>query len=290
MGKLLWFLNDKEIAACDELALKQFFHYLNHGHKDKGGRWGNPKEREPTKPGTAKTYYSIFRAFFNFMISEGEIDESPLSRVPVPIDRPDQMQPFSTEQMQAMLQGATHTTNAKRDKAILYMLLDCALRAGELLALTIGDVDFSRCQVTVQNGKGGKARYIPFSGETRRVLYDYLRDRGEVADEESLFLSDRGRSAGATLTQQGLRMVVKRIGDRMGITGVRLSPHTIRHTFSVEFLRNGGNQFTLMNLLGHTSLTMTSNYVKLAQADVEKQHQQYSPVANMKRKKGTKGR
>jgi len=65
---------------------------------------------------------------------------------------------------------------------------------------------------------------------------------------------------------------------------VRLSPHTLRHTFIVEFLRNGGNQFGLMNILGHTSVTMTSKYVKVAQADIERQMQEFSPVANLRKK------
>jgi integrase/recombinase XerD len=64
---------------------------------------------------------------------------------------------------------------------------------------------------------------------------------------------------------------------------VRLSPHTFRHTFAIEFLRNGGNQFTLMALLGHTDVKMTQRSVTYAQADIAAQHRINSPVDRMRR-------
>ena len=60
--------------------------------------------------------------------------------------------------------------------------------------------------------------------------------------------------------------------------GMRCSPHVFRHTFAIEFLRAGGNVFTLKELLGHTSLTISNRYVALADADIERQHRLFSPV------------
>jgi integrase len=64
---------------------------------------------------------------------------------------------------------------------------------------------------------------------------------------------------------------------------VRCSPHTFRHTFAILFLRGGGNQFTLMQLLRHTNLAMTYRYVYLAQADVENENRQFSAVEKRNR-------
>jgi site-specific recombinase XerD len=66
----------------------------------------------------------------------------------------------------------------------------------------------------------------------------------------------------------------------------RCSPHTFRHTFAISFLRAGGNVFTLKEMLGHTSLAMTNRYVAIAQADISKQHAQFSPVKTFKKAKG----
>lgn len=63
---------------------------------------------------------------------------------------------------------------------------------------------------------------------------------------------------------------------------MRCSPHTLRHSFSIGFLRAGGNVFTLQQMLGHTCLAMTSRYVAVAQADIQNQHRQFSPVATLK--------
>ena len=73
-------------------------------------------------------------------------------------------------------------------------------------------------------------------------------------------------------------------GGAAVIEATRCSPHTCRHYFAVEFLRAGGNVFTLKELLGHTTLTMVNRYVQLAQADLEAQHRQFSPADRLKRR------
>ena len=72
--------------------------------------------------------------------------------------------------------------------------------------------------------------------------------------------------------------LLKRLNNHAKVWGVRVSPHTFRHTFAVMFLRSGGQVFTLKQILGHESLSMTNRYVAVAQADVTAQHRQFSPV------------
>jgi site-specific recombinase XerD len=62
---------------------------------------------------------------------------------------------------------------------------------------------------------------------------------------------------------------------------VRCSPHTLRHSAAVIFLRNGGNLFALQKMLGHTSLEMTRRYCELADVDVKRAHLTASPVDNL---------
>jgi integrase/recombinase XerD len=85
------------------------------------------------------------------------------------------------------------------------------------------------------------------------------------------------------LTRRGLYQLVKRLGKRAGLQSARCSPHTFRHTFVAQFLREGGSTFTLKEMLGHTSLHMTNRYVALAQADIQNQHRQFSPGDRLKR-------
>ena len=280
LDKLVWFLRQRELPGCGTDEIRQFLHYVSHGHKEQGGRWGNPRMTRPTSARTAKNYHGILRAFFNWLVAEGELTASPMERIPPPVYRASQVQPFTPEQVKALLAATKRSLHPRRDEAICLFLLDTGVRATELCTLHRADVDLHAGRCTVL-GKGNKTRVVPFSRDTKRALYNYLREE-EYDEQAALFLSDRGVTAGAGLTRTGLRVLIGRLGKSARIESARCSPHTFRHTFAVEFLRAGGNVFTLQQLLGHTHLAMTSKYVAVSQADVEAQHALFSPVARLK--------
>lgn len=281
IDRLCWFLNDRNLETCDTNALRLLFKHVLDGYKEPGGRWGNPKYRRPATPGTSATYDRILRTFFTWLVEEGEIEVSPMERIPKPVDRRDQPIPFNEDHLRRLLAAAKKTKHPKRDEAILLVMLDTGVRVSELCALTVGDVDLQAGTITVWEGKGGKARVLPIVPETRKALYVYLKER-ETDEDESLFQSDRGATAGGGLTRHGMRFLIRRLSKAAGIQGVRCSPHTMRHTFSMDYLDAGGNQFALMTVLGHTDTKMTSRYVKYSQAGVAAAHRQFSPVANLK--------
>ena len=170
-----------------------------------------------------------------------------MARVKPPVDRPNQIQPFTPQQVGILLATAKNTLHPKRDMAILSLLYETSLRASELCGLRLTDVSLSERagdSVTVRHGKGGKMRKVAFTNETRRVLFDYLRDRAAVYGQEDedapLFMADRGDGAGGILGRHGLRFLFYRLGKASGLGGVRCSPPTMRHSFAVEFLRQGG--------------------------------------------------
>ncbi|MBI4371428.1 MAG: tyrosine-type recombinase/integrase [Elusimicrobia bacterium] len=74
------------------------------------------------------------------------------------------------------------------------------------------------------------------------------------------------------------RKIVAGYGRQAGIEGVRVSPHTLRHTFAVLYVRSGGDSFSLQEILGHSTLEMTRRYVHLARRDVAEQHKKFSPM------------
>ena len=102
IAKLLWFLRQKEYPSCGVMELRSFFAYLSDKKPIDGGRWGNPQETKPVKPGTVAAYHATVRAFFAWAVAEGEIDVSPMVRIPAPIDRPDQIIPFTADQIDAL--------------------------------------------------------------------------------------------------------------------------------------------------------------------------------------------
>jgi len=75
--------------------------------------------------------------------------------------------------------------------------------------------------------------------------------------------------------------MIRRIGEMANITGVRNSPHTLRHTFAKMYLMEGGDIFSLQKILGHSSLEMVKVYLNLTSSDVSQQHRRFSPMDNM---------
>lgn len=283
LSKFLWFVRGQECAQVGALEVRQFLAYLTRGHDEAGGRWGNAQNTRAVRPSTVQTYHRHLRTFFAWCVAEGALAASPMETIAAPIARPDQIQPFTDGQASALLCAARKSRHPKRDEAILLMLLDTGMRASELCSLKRGDLDMTARSCTVM-GKGNKRRPVPFGPTVTKALWNYLREEAP-ANDAPLFRADRGNAAGDAMTRSGLFQLIGRLGKAARVDGARCSPHTFRHTFAVSFLRAGGNQFALMQMLGHTNIQMTARYVALAQADVASQHRSFSPVENMKRKK-----
>ncbi len=281
LDKLVWFLKDRDLPICGATEIRAFLAYVNNAHEQPEGRWGNPHMKREVRPRTTHTYWGNLRTFFRFLVSEGVMQQSPVEAIRPPVARPDQIQPFHQDQIKKLLDAARLSPHPARNEAILMFLLDTGARASEVCSLRVADLDLDgrRCRVL---GKGNKHRNVFFGASTTKVLWRYLSEHPREPDAP-LFAADSGRAAGEPLTRSGLLQLIHRLGEKAGLDTVRCSPHTFRHTFAVEFLRAGGNVFTLQQLLGHTSLTMTNRYVALAQADLEAQHRQFSPVERLKK-------
>jgi len=117
-------------------------------------------------------------------------------------------------------------------------------------------------------------------GNKERLIWRYInrcRPQPAMASYDFLFLTREGRP----LTKDRVGKIMIYYGRKAGIEGVRCSPHTLRHSAAVRFLRNGGDVFSLQRMLGHASLEMTRRYCELADIDVKRAHMTASPVDNL---------
>ena len=179
----------------------RFFLYLRNGHDEPGGRWGNPRNCRPVSSGTVTTYFTVLRTRFRYLVREGVLDVSPLEAMPRPVDRPDQVQPFTIPQIESLITAAKRSRHPRRDEAIVKSLYDTGLGASELCSIKVRDIDFEThcCRVL---GKGNKHRAVFFGRECSRALWQYLKDTSRDRDDIShLFLADRGGSTGNGLTR-----------------------------------------------------------------------------------------
>jgi hypothetical protein len=140
LDKLLWFLRERSYPTCGLLELRQFLAYISRGN-DQGGRWGNARVTSAALPSTVQTYHRHLRTFFRWLISEGILEASPMESITTPVARPDQVQPFTQAQVQALLQYAKKSQFPRRNEAILLFLLDRVrfrIRASQLGMAQLG--------------------------------------------------------------------------------------------------------------------------------------------------------
>jgi site-specific recombinase XerD len=141
------------------------------------------------------------------------------------------------------------------------LLVQAGLRVGEVAALRIADITAHERSglVRIREGKGLKAREVPLNATARRALRLYLDARSGGAPMEPLFSSERG---GAMPTRT-IQAVIAHLSRRAKIDRVRVSAHTLRHTFALNYLRQSpGKLVELASLLGHESLDTTAIYTR----------------------------
>jgi site-specific recombinase XerD len=144
----------------------------------------------------------------------------------------------------------------KRNVAMIAVMARAGLRVGEVVGLDTEDVTLRDRSGWVRvRGKGRKERRAPLSNEARKVLQAYLSMRPESGDG-ALFLS---RDEQSRMTSRSVQHMVSRAARMAGLK-LRVTPHTLRHTFSSRYLEGGGTLAELRDILGHANIATTDRY------------------------------
>jgi len=259
--------------------LRRFIVYLRERSRFARHRFTKPQGGHLSGH-TINGYLRALQAFWSWLAREDFIQENPFARLKIP-KAPRKVVPiFSDEQLQHLLAAIDITSSVGyRDYTIILTLLDTGIRCSELTGLRLVDVNLESRLLKVW-GKGSKERLVPIGAKVQKALWKYMaRYRPEPITPryDQVFLTRDGHP----LTKDRLEAIVERYGKKAGITGVRISPHTFRHTMAVTFLRNGGDVFSLQRILGHSQLEVLRGYVNLAQSDISRMHRRNSPADNL---------
>lgn len=178
------------------------------------------------------------------------------------------LETFSADSVRAIINWKPIGRNQTRVCALALTALDTGLRVNELLCLTRKDMNLDSLTLLVK-GKGNKERIVPMSIELRKILYRYFSRH-----EHSLVFCTK---KGGKLTQRNVLRDFKLVCNKIGVTGVRCSFHTLRHSFAVGYLRRGGNLEFLRRILGHSSILTTQKYLRsLGVEDLQAVHNELS--------------
>ncbi len=210
---------------------------------------------------TVKGYIECVRNFLSWAAAEELVEQKTRDRVKLPKVEQVVIKTLSRSQFNLLMDATSMECTRElqlRDRAILCLLLETGLRASELCSLTVGNLHLGEDAHILVKGKGRKQREIgPLGVECQKNLRRHLRGHSYP----TVFVSRRHTQ----MTVSGLDQILYRLEEWSGaeeITGVRVSAHTFRHTFAVNFLKGGGDIYTLSLLLGHTSVSTTQGYLK----------------------------
>lgn len=230
---------------------------------------------------TINNRIKTIKRFFAFLHREGWTQHNPTELLKTRNGQKPVIYSFTEEQVIALLEQPDQTTfTGYRDYCMLYLMLDTGLRLGEVVTLKISHVDLKQCYLLGVLGKSRRPRDVPFCDKVRKVLLKYLKIRGEML-ESALFITVDG----VPLSGRTFQETLKAYGNQAGIQGVRVSPHTLRHTFAKMYILNGGDPYSLQEILGHTTQDMVKVYVNLWKPEKKQQHTKASPMRNLGRKK-----
>jgi len=217
-------------------------------------------------PISCNTYCRALNAYLHWLHEEGHAKDL-LRILPMKTEKK-VLATFSRSQVDAFLRWKPRTFSDLRLHALVATLLDTGLRIAEALELKREQFDFDNLLVKVR-GKGQKYRLVPISFELRKVLFRWLG--------KHKFALAFPTMQGTALNQRNTLDELKRLGRHLGVTGVRVSFHTFRHTFAVSYLRAGGNLYYLARILGHSSVKTTERYLEsLGVEDLQAVHDKLS--------------
>ena len=268
------------LDTIDTKLLREYVLYLMKRTKYNGHPY-TPAKTELLSSATIHGHVRTLRAFFNWLLVEGLAQNSPAKDLRPPKVTRKVVSTLSDEEIGAILNTFSISPSDARNRTLFMLLIDTGLRISELVNLKMDDVHMDEGYLKVM-GKGKKERIVPIGNNAQRALQRYLfrfRPKPNNPVTNNVFLSTSSQS----LTENSMKLMFTRLAKKSGVC--RLHAHLCRHTFATRFLINGGDVFSLQQILGHSTLEMVRHYVNLASSHIAIQHQKFSPLDRLNLRK-----
>lgn len=246
-----------ELPQVTEQDVTEFLAYLARGDKSAG--------RPALAPTSVTRSLSAVRSFHKFAVGEGALEVDVAKRVAPPKQPSRYPKALSIDEVTRLIESIPDDDTADvtdlRNRALVEFLYSTGARVSEVTGLDIDDVD-RETNLVLLRGKGGKERIVPVGSPAMAALDAWLT-RGRpswvrVNSGPALFINSLGRR----LSRQSAGNTLAELGERAGLS-VKISPHTLRHSFGTHLIEGGADVRVVQELLGHASVTTTQIYTMI---------------------------
>lgn len=259
------FLDWSEVKTPQQISsdlVRRFRLYLNRYEDGKG---------QKMKRITQEYYVIALRGFLKYM-SHRDIETLSSDKIELGKARDREVEFLELEEVERLL-SVTQDVSVKdaRDRAILELLFSTGLRVSELTGLDIANINLKSGEFSVR-GKGGKIRLVFLSDSAKNAIICYLKKRTDLSP--ALFVSFGKNGDYQRLTPRSVQRIVKKYATMAGIVK-NITPHTLRHSFATDLLRNGADIKSVQAMLGHSSITTTQVYTHVTDRHLKDIHHRF---------------
>lgn len=297
------FMEFIEEKQCKNLAAKSildyektFYAFMNHFNFDEYTpvsvitediyrKWTKSMLERELKPNSINRYLGDARVFVNWLYNK----PNPYIYTPIKINlvqgQDTGVKAFPDDELYAILEKPTNLNSFTewRVWTVISWILATGNRCSTVCEVRIGDIDFKNREIFLRHTKNKKAQVIPLSPALEQIIKDYIKTwRYGATKDDYLFPN----TANEFLTPEALTHSFAKYCKNRACTHTNI--HGLRHSFALNWVRNGGSEFKLQKILGHTTLTMTRRYVALATEDLKEDFDQFSTLDTIKQTKKPK--
>jgi integrase/recombinase XerC len=265
------FLDESDIPTPMDAKPEQMIRFA--GSLTKPGTTPGGKPRTAYSTRSMKRILAATRSFYRYLASIQSIQNDPTAvfhnlAIRSPQRNP---HPLPPRDRQALVKGLqTGDWESRKISLVVLLGFHCGLRVSEICHLRVRDLDLHQGLVTVI-GKGDKERTIPMTEALKELLKSYLGQRHE---KTAVYLFPSPRSASKPIHPDYLETWVKKAAQWAHLEHPEeMTVHVLRHSFGTQLAESGASVYEIRDLMGHSSITVSENYVKLASTQARQAHQ-----------------
>jgi site-specific recombinase XerD len=256
MERLLEYLDTENIRKVKEETIRE---YLSLSSKK--GAWS---------PKTYRTHLQSFSSYFKWCQKRGFLKRNPADKIEKPklphrLPRCLTKNEILTVFEYAIQYKWLYRFERTRNLAILHTFLYTGMRLNELLHLRIMDVNIDSQEIYIHTAKGGKNRIVPIHPQLSSVLRGYIHERNNRKKESKWFFT--GIHSDKRLYEKNVLEICRKISIK---SGIKFTPHMLRHTFARLVCDADMNLFKLKEILGHSNVSTTQIYLSVSREGIKR--------------------